>query len=73
VAVSVQDMADATVETLLRRVKEDTTEENTYIGISLTHLQQDEITHLAASYINRTPILFTRAGLDKSNLIRLSL
>jgi hypothetical protein len=56
--VLVQNVAEATAETLLRRIKEDAAEKNTYIGISFTHLQQDGITHLAVGFINRIPILF---------------
>ncbi len=57
-AVPVQDVAEATIVTLLRGIKKDAAEKNTYIDIVLHTLQQDGITHLAASYVSRTPILF---------------
>ena len=49
----VVNMSKATVVTLLCGIKENAAEKNTYIGISFTHLQQDEITHLAAGYITK--------------------
>jgi len=57
VAAPEPNVAEATVVTLLRRIKKDAAEKNTYIGISFTHPQQGGITHLAAGYISRTPYL----------------
>ena len=37
VAVPEPNVAEATVVTLLRRIKKDAAEKNTYIGISFTH------------------------------------